>query len=515
MIPGFIVEIKETEPSGRRVYGKYKRYAPHAEIDEIILREYIKQGFSEMRTHRALNKRMYPLFPADLQYMETLSSLRKATKLEGVGYLISPSMISSLVVTPELSGMWTWGDIKPIPDNHDNAVPVELWIEAFSGKKEFKKPRGRGINREPLEWDGLLWCCNHDIPSRISGHTGKSAYRCQKDYVQGGWPSCLDITAHFVDKPLIEAVLQRLTFTPMAEEVLMQTEADYSHLNLEVEEQKRYIAEYNRRLKNLKEILGWDGGDHERVLLEQIDETQHKLDELKSRPVPARSTPVVSYPIVKDFLVGLPDKWHSYSRRLRNRLLKSLIDHVDVRHEWPVIESNIYWRTGQKQVVEIHRARDKGNRESRWTEEEKELLTILWPSTSQETIMASIPARTLSAIRHQAQTMGLKRIKATCNCVSRHRWSLKDETKAKQDYEAGVAVDNIAVGLHRSYSAIMQRASEKGWKRPHTKEGGGANYLPSVKQRPMVSNGVCSGSISGGQITFTAGIGPRIFDKHL
>lgn len=95
ILPGFRVPVVEIRSNGSRVYGKYQRYAPHAEITERILREFIRQGFSEMKTHRALGGLAYPLFPPDLQYMEELSSLRKTTKVEGVGYLISPSMIIS------------------------------------------------------------------------------------------------------------------------------------------------------------------------------------------------------------------------------------------------------------------------------------------------------------------------------------------------------------------------------------------------------------------------------------
>jgi hypothetical protein len=51
IMPGFIVPIVSYRSNGSRIYGKYQRYPPHAEVDERILREFIKQGFSKMRTH--------------------------------------------------------------------------------------------------------------------------------------------------------------------------------------------------------------------------------------------------------------------------------------------------------------------------------------------------------------------------------------------------------------------------------------------------------------------------------
>ena len=126
ILPGFIVPVIDTRSNGSRIYGKYQWYAPHAEIVEKILREFIKKGCSPMRTHRALGGLTYPLFPPELSYMERLSSLRMAEKIEGVGYLVSPSMIRSLATNPKLVGWALWGDTEPIQNNHEAAVPESL-----------------------------------------------------------------------------------------------------------------------------------------------------------------------------------------------------------------------------------------------------------------------------------------------------------------------------------------------------------------------------------------------------
>jgi hypothetical protein len=234
--PGYTVPITAIRSNGSRIYGKYERYAPHAEIDERVLQELVRQGFSEMKAHRALGGMTYPLFPADLQYMENLSSLRRARKVEGVGYLISPSMIISLAMNPKLVGWAIWGNTEPKPGNHDGAVPEYLWLEAYQGVTSTIKRRGRSIRHEPLEWDGLLRCCNHEISLRVSGHTSKPAYRCQTEYSQGLGPSCFEIAAQYFDEPFTKVVLEQLDFTPLAEEVLTQMEAAADSSNLEDEE---------------------------------------------------------------------------------------------------------------------------------------------------------------------------------------------------------------------------------------------------------------------------------------
>lgn len=498
--PGFVVEIKETEPSGRCIYGKYRRYHPHAKIVERILREYGKQGFSEMKTHQALGELFYPSFPPELQYMERLSALRMTTKIEGVGYRISPSMISSLAMNPTLVGVWRYGDIEPIQDNHEKAVPVDLWLEAFQGCSQHIKPRGRGIRHEPLEWNGLLWCGNHDLAKRISGHSSKESYRCQSDYVQGRGPSCLDITTHYLDIPFTRAVLQKLSFTPFAEEVLMQMEADYAHSSLEMEERKKDIARIERRLTNLEEQLGWEGGKHDRILLKQIENTQSDLDNLRSKPVPTQSVPKLSYKMVKDFLVGLPEKWDKYPRTLRNRLLRRIIDRAVISHKGELIRATIYWKTGQTQAVEIHRVRTRGNRGSSWVKEELEHLKILWPNTAQEIILSLLPRRTWKAIAHQAHKLGLRRSPELSNHTPRRRWDPNEEDKARQLFEAGTPITDIVSNVNRSYTAILQRSWGKGWQRPHSNKRIVVAALPSTIQNPEVSKSITSGTPFGGQV---------------
>ena len=244
--------------------------------------------------------------------------------------------------------------------------------------------------------------------------------------------------------------------------------------------------------------MGWEGGQHDQVLLKQIENTRVELAELNSQKLQTQPVQPMDYRLVKDFLAGLPEKWYTYSRTLRNRLLKPLIDHVDIRHEWPVVEATIHWKTGQSQVINIRRARAKGNMESLWTEEEKGLLKMLWPSASQDAIRSALPGRTWSAIAHKAQSNGWKRTPTVYSYVPRCRWLQDEELRAKQDYEAGVSLDKIAEDLKRSRGAILQRASEKGWTRPHKAVGERAKCFFSAKQNSTVTKSISSGRGSGG-----------------
>ncbi len=496
--PGLIVEIKDIEASGHNVYGKFKKYKPHAEIVERALRALVQYRFRKMEAHRALGGLMYPLFPPELKYMERLSGLRKAKKIDGVGYLISPAMIKTLANIPELIGIFTWGDLEPRRDNHDKVVPVDLWLEVHQGFNDVIKPRGHGAHHEPLEWNGLLWCCNHDELKRISGHAAKGAYRCQSDYIQGRCPVCLDIAAHLLDKPLTGAVLQQLDFTPFAEEVLMQLEADVSNFNIEEEQRNKEMTRLVNRLNKLKSYLGDADEKKEQTYWEQIDATQLQLDELKSRSIPLHRVQTADYEQVRSFLARINEKWATYSRTFRNRIISTVIERVEISHKSQDLTATIRWKTGQVQVISIQRPQPKGNLESWWNEQEKGILKMLWPSSSQDAIMAALPGRTWSAIAHQAQAHKLKRTPPICRSTAHRTWSVDDDRRGKELFATGMLVKDIADNLQRTITAVSQRASSKGWTR--------LSQITTVdlsNQRSEVPNGINSGIVLGGQaITF-------------
>jgi len=177
-----------------------------------------------------------------------------------------------------------------------------------------------------------------------------------------------------------------------------------------------------------------------------------------------------------------------------------LIKRVDINHEGQLIEATIYWKTGQVQVVEIRRARAKGNSVSLWTVQEKDLLKTLWPSASQETIRAALPERTWKSIAHQAYNLGLRRSPELSNHTPRRRWEPDEEYEIKKNYEAGSPIADIAASVSRSQTAVLQRAWEKGWRRFNTDMKETLTESQSMKQNSKVTNGSSSGLVFRGQV---------------
>ena len=216
VLPGFILPITGRKPNGRYEYGKLEPYPPHAEIDIIILEEFIRQGGVRFRTLRALKGLTFPYFPPELSYMERLTSLRTCPRL-ATGYGITMSLIRGLTTNPKLIGVSQWGNSEAIPHNHTPAVPEALFLEACELALKRDKPKGRAVNFDPMEWSGLLRCMKHPEPRLISGHGSKGRYVCARDYMAGNGPVCLDIAGRFLDEPLESAVLSQLRTTARGE----------------------------------------------------------------------------------------------------------------------------------------------------------------------------------------------------------------------------------------------------------------------------------------------------------
>jgi hypothetical protein len=463
--PGFILPIKSRKVNGQYEYGKMQPYLPHAAVDTQILREYIKQRGSKLKTAQALADVTFPFFPPELAYMARLSALRSCPKTPA-GYRITPAVVMGLARNLKLIGVWQWGDGDSIIKNHEPAVPEDLFMMAYELAIASGKPKGRAVNHEPMDWSGLLWCFNHDEPTQVASNSSAGAYRCQRDYAAGVGRICLNIERRFIDEPLTTEVLRQVDFTPVAEELLAQLESEAMKGKLEATQRSREVADLERRLENLKQYLGCGDREREEVYWQQFKATDQRLQELRGKPTPERTIAAADIGMVKQFLTELPHKWQSYSATMRNKLMKLLIDRVELRHGGKSIEATIFWKTGFNQCITIQRARATDNRGSNWTDEEENLLKVLWRNASQEVLQGALPNRTWSAILNHAQYLRLKREKTPGYAKLRCRWTAEEESQARALYEAGTPLPEMVTRLHRSRSSILQRAMGGGWHRP-------------------------------------------------
>ncbi len=479
ILPGFILPIVSRAPDGKYEFGKMKKYEPHAEVDIRILREYIRQEGSKLKTAQALAEVTFPAFEEQYRHMERYSSLRQSPKkIDGdriIGYHITPAMVHDLVTNPKLIGVWHWGDIVR-PNNHDKVVPLDLFLMAYELATAPRKPRGGTIKYEPMDCSGLLWCYNHQEPQVVFSNRRTGSYVCGSDYNNGSASSvCMHVSHHFIDEPPTTEILSRLDFTPYAEEVLSNIEVEASLSKLEETQRKRDLVALEQGIRKWKALLpscvDLDGGEVDRKREEyywaQIREAEAKIQSLKMKPTSRRGVTAMDVQVVKQFLSGLTDNWRRYPSAVRNRLLKLLIERIELRHTRDrTIQASVIWKAGLAQNITIYLPPVRNRRDSYWTPEENDLISMLWHSSSRDVIEAALPNRSWPAILTRARSLKLKRQRTLTHNGGGSRWRPEEDTLTQELYEAGTSLDEMTQRLGRGRDAIICRASQKGWQRP-------------------------------------------------
>jgi len=462
---GFILPVIGQKANGKYEFGKFEPYPPHADVVVLVLKEFVKQQGSRFKTVHSLGELTFPCFPGELAYMERLSALRSCPRTSS-GYRITPDLVDGLTTNIKLIGVWQWGDTEAIPNNHNPAVPVDLFLAAYELAMRKGKPKGRTVYYEPLEYSGLLWCCNHPYPEPVSSNCCEGEYRCQHDYFRGQGRICFDITHRFIDEPLSSEILRQLDFTSYGEEVLAKLESETTHYRASQVERTREIAELERRLENLKSYLGCGDPQREEVYWAEYKRISSQLEKLRAKPVAEIKVTTADIRQVRDFLSQLPTKWLSYPAAMRNRLLKLLIERVELRHNKQKIEAQIVWKAGLQQGITIYRPQARGSRDKRWSTDEDRLLTMLWPSSSREAVQAALPNRSWKSIGCRAHCLKLRRERGHPQPSRQRRWEPAEESRVKAKYETGAPLADIVDEFARNSGAILNRACKHGWHRP-------------------------------------------------
>jgi len=463
----FVLPVIGQKANGKYEFGKYKPYPPHVEVAVQVLQEFVKQQGIRLKTVHALGELTFPYFPEEFAYMERLSALRRCPRTP-TGYRITPDLVDGLTTNLKLIGVWQWGDTEPIPNNHERAVPEDLFLAAYELSMRKGKPKGRAVYSEPLEYSGLLWCCNHPYPEPVSSNCSEGEYRCQRDYFRGQGQICFDITHRFIDEPLTVEILRQLDFTPYAEEVLAKLESETIQDRASQVERTRDVAELQRRLENLKSYLGCGDREREEIYWAEYKKVRTLLDELIAKPAPEIKVTAADIKQVRNFLSQLPSKWGTYPTSMRNRLLRLLIERVELRHDRQEIKAVVVWKAGLQQGITIYRPEAKGSRDSRWSADEDGLLKMLWPSSSREAVQAALHNRSCKSITCRAHYLKLRRERGHPEPSPQRRWKQEEEARAKAMYEGGVPLADIMDEFGRNHTAILNKACKQGWHRPES-----------------------------------------------
>ena len=452
--PGFIIHIKGYKSDGKYIFGKWLLYPPHAEIVIRIFQEYIRNRGGKYRTANALRGTLFPLFPPELKYMENRSVLRNCPKT-AAGYIITPEMIDGLTKQVALIGTWKWTDVI-IENNHPAVVPLDLFREAYElNLSRGNKPRGRASYFEPYEWSDLLQCMNHDTPRRICGHPSKREWFCDLDYHNGTGPVCITIRHEILSVPLTKEFLKCLDLGTQADAVFDELKTRTQDTDEEQARRKREETQLKSRLANLENYLGAADPDLEESYRRQIRQVKSELLALRQKPLPQ---PIAAIDIdrVRRFLGNLEQEWQNLSHTLRNRLLKLLVDHVEITHNRQQIQAVIFWKMGFRQKLVIERPLGTSAKELWWKKEQDDLLRLLYPNSTKEVLQAAFPDRVFRAIRERAMVLGIKR---QIREYPDHwkPWMPEDDARLRELY-VKVPTSEVAKELGRSESSVDSRA---------------------------------------------------------
>lgn len=461
--PGYIVGIEGQKHDGSFIFGRWQLYPPHQKIVIEALEELVKQG-SFLKAVRALRVKhvVFPFFPEELRYMRTRSTLRFFLK-DNAGYLITRSALMGLATNLRLIGVWQWRDIV-IENNHPPAVPIDLFERAYEIARSVK-PKGRAAYNEPMEWAGIIYCCNHDEPRRLTAQNGVRRWSCRPSLQLGYGESCLQIADRFLTAPLTREALDYLDLAPHAQAVLEKLKSEAGRQSLDENQRRKREVEIKARIASLQQYLGSPYPEREVTYWRLINEEREKLELLKKTPVTAKTTSMDIEEVAR-FLENIDKEWESLPSRLRNWLLTLLIDRVELHHDGRQIDATIFWKAGLRQAISIKRPERTLLRERLWQPEEDKLLQMLWPSSSHQAILSAFPGRTWHALNGRASSLGLKRREGRTPFVTLRAWSKEEERLLKELYPGETDIKEISGRLGRSEMAIIQRAHELGVRRP-------------------------------------------------
>jgi hypothetical protein len=281
----------------------------------------------------------------------------------------------------------------------------------------------------------------------------------------------LYITAHLLDEPLSQTVLGQLELAPCVEEIITRLEGDASKGKWEHLRDRQRITNLEKEIKTLKALLpccvdeatGVVDKEKEKHYWEQIRKADQQLQELLAKPTVSQTETVPDYAKVRDFLMALPANWKSFSRTLRNRFLKALIDHVELKSNNDV-EATIYWKAGFQQKVIIHRNRHISLADKLWNEAEDQQIKQLFPSSSRAVVLAALPGRSWKAITLRAERLKLKRRWMPEKTTSVEPWTEDEVNQLKLGFEKGLSIPLLAKDLNRNWSSVSRRIKTMGLK---------------------------------------------------
>lgn len=444
-------------------------YQPHKEVVIKIFKVVVEIWGSVNKTARTLRQRgiAFPPFEEELTKkplnMHTRSGLRRCPRSRNGSYIITRSLIRSMIPNRVYLGEFRWKETR-IENNHEQITSEELFAQANQALKSGYKPRGKKADEsEPLPLDSLLRWHKHD--RIIRSHSTRGRYICQSD--TGLETSYLDIAHQLLDEPVVNTVLKALDISQYANEVIADLEEGLTSGASYKKQQRTRKKELEEHLSSLQwQLADLKPGQEDRreIYWRMINETQEELNRVNKELAKPIKTLFSNEEIqqVRRLLNNPREIFCKMTPTLQNQLLKTLLKEVVITQnekDTSKLHAHIFWNSGIEQEVYI--IRPKTNREdARWTEEEDEMVKLLYPSVQKEAVLAALPNRSWGAISGRAHYLGLSRDSGEKPGGKYKKWTKEDEELLATLYQSDMLSSEIVKRFGRSVDAIQAKAAQ-------------------------------------------------------
>lgn len=466
--PGFVVNEQEKLPNGDRNpdYHTYQSYEPHSNVVKIIFQRLLLPSETPTRVARYC-KQNNITFPSFLPGFDTQANRKTftTTKRDATGgWIITVDRVRKIATNPAYIGWKIWdGEVVD-----KNVYPPIIDEETFWMVQKRFSHINSPKKYDPLPLAGLIYCDRHDSDRKMTYSNGPKAqkrlYRC---YDPVTLENCVNVAAAVLDDPISEAVLCQLTLGEFAEEVLCRLTDEYERAKEQAASYRREMRRVETEIENLRGNLITSLMSNEQVkwLDDQIQQRLKRIKELSDlghRPVGE----VVGHPIpgkddielVRELLANLNETWKHKPDRLKNALLRILLDKVTVSVNPETIKAQLLWRTGEEQCILIHRPDAKRP----WTDVELKILRENYASTEKADLMAMLPKRSWASIKLRGSAEGLSRK----NFKPSHfrSFSPQEDQLLEAYYTDKIDRETLQKKTGRTMQSLMARAHRLGMK---------------------------------------------------
>lgn len=466
--PGFVVNEQEKLANGERNpdYHTYQIYKPHGDVVKIIFQQLSLPSESPTRVARYCQKNGI-IFPPFLPGFDTPANQKTFASTTGDpkgGWVITVDRVRKIGTNPAYIGWKIWAgevvgkDVYPRIIDEETFWMVQKCFTRFNSPKKY----------DPLPLAGLLYCDNHNIQRKMTYTNGPSAqkrlYRC---YDPQTWENCLNVAASVLDEPIGEAVLSQLTLSDFAEEVINRLTDEYERAKEQVATYRREMRRLETEIENLRGNLttGVMSSDQLKWLDEQVQQRLNRIRELADleripvgevvgRPVPDKT----DIELVRELLTNLYETWKYKPDRLKNSLLRILLDRIRIDANAKTIKVKLIWRTGEEQGILIHRPEEK----RLWTDAELQILHEFYETASKEELMTMLPERSWASIKQRGSADGLSR--SDSKATQFRAFTPEEDELVRAYYADEIDQETLQEKTGRTMQSILGRARRLGIK---------------------------------------------------